>query len=515
MNVADRELTAPHGERAGRDDPPAERAAALGACRPDRWLKAAIPYRFRSSAHRGDLERPATIPAPFPLLRWFALLSAVAILFVSVAGTLFLIRFVERVSLLQSADGLTQLVNGIVEVEKAETFFLRSGRVGADDFGDFLLHLGKLPGVLRANVYGTDGVVLWSSDPALIGRRFIDNDELTTALAGIAVASMGRIGEAGDKAEHTRLAEPGDRYVENYLPIWDTGPGEPRVIGAIEVYRQPVRLLATIARTQQRIWWGALAMAVLLYAALLVIAARAAGAVRRQQARLLAAEKLAVAGEMASAVAHGLRNPLASIRSTAELGTEATDTVEARGLHAEVVTQADRLEGWIRQFLTAARAGSAPQAPTDVRSVIADCLAQFEPTLARRGMTLEVSMPAALPPVRLCPVILRQILNSLLANAVEAMGDGGRLAMTATASGRRVLIEVGDTGPGMSAAELEAALEPFATTKPAGLGLGLPLARETLERHGGALQLVSRPGFGTTVRVDLPAAPIPLGKGGR
>jgi signal transduction histidine kinase len=467
---------------------------------------AAGTFRFRSAAHRGDLERGAARPAPFPLLRWFALLSAATILFVALAGTLFLVRFVERTSLLQSTEGLMQLVNSIVEVENAQGFFLRGEHGPPDsDFREFLVHLGKLPGVLRTNVYGLDRSVLWSTDPALVGRRFPDNDELETALAGQPVVETGSTGTAGDKAEHVELARPGDRFVENYLPIWSTGPDERRVIGAIELYRTPTRLIEAIQQTQFRIWWGGLLVGGVLYLALFAIVARAACVMRQQQTALLAAEKLATAGEMASAVAHGLRNPLASIRSTAELGLETGAAGHVRELLAEVVDQADRLEGWIRQFLTSARAAGSGRPPADLGTVLAECAAQFRPTLARRGMALALDLPERLPRVALCPVVLRQILNSILANALEAMTEGGRLEIAATARGRQVAVEVRDTGPGMSGAEVAAALLPFATTKPAGLGLGLPLARETLERHGGGLHILSRPGTGTTVRLTLPA----------
>jgi len=253
---------------------------------------------------------------------------------------------------------------------------------------------------------------------------------------------------------------------------------------------------------------GAIAVGLLLYLLLFVIVARAARVMARQQAALVAAERLAMAGEMASAVAHGLRNPLASIRSTAELGLETGPKGEVQELLGEVVTQADRLEGWIRQFLTTARENPAGLAPADVRATVQDCLAQFRPTLARHAITAATALAEDLPRVRFNPVMLRQVLNSVLANASEAMaGGGGRLTVGAAADAGRVTIEVADTGPGMSTAEIEAALSPFATTKPAGLGLGLPLAREMLERHGGRLEIESRPGAGTKVRLLFTAAP--------
>jgi signal transduction histidine kinase len=466
---------------------------------------ATTTYRFRSSAHRGDASF-GNVPRSYPLLLWFAVASAIAILFVLISVTTFLTRFVERTSLSYDANVLTQLVKSIVEVEDARGYFLEGEGGHAGDFVEFLAHLSKLPGVLRANVYGVDRKVLWSSDPTLVGKRFGENDELETAFAGEPVITSGTVGVETEKDEHTGIETPGGRFVENYLPVWSPTPGERRVIGVIEVYRTPASLLRTIHENQQRIWWGAIAVGVLLYLLLFVIVARAARIMARQQAALLAAERLAMAGEMASAVAHGLRNPLASIRSTAELGLESGPEGEVRELLCEVVTQTDRLEGWIRQFLTTARANPAHLAPADVQATVQDCLTQFQPTLARRDTSVALDLPDHLPRIRFCPVMLRQVLNSVLANASEAMAGGGALRVGAAADAGRVTIEIADTGPGMSAAEIEAALSPFATTKPAGLGLGLPLAREMLERHGGRLEIESRPGAGTKVRLSFEAA---------
>lgn len=128
-------------------------------------------------------------------------------------------------------------------------------------------------------------------------------------------------------------------------------------------------------------------------------------------------------------------------------------------------------------------------------------------------MSVNVQIPAVVPRVRCHPVILQQALNSVLANAAEAMADGGRLRVEVWAEDGHAYVAIVDSGPGMTAAEIEAALSPFATTKPAGLGLGLPLARETLERQGGQLLITSRPGHGTTVTLVLPAVPADAAQG--
>ena len=162
-------------------------------------------------------------------------------------------------------------------MEQADQFFSRDGQGRqAGDFGNSSLP-GRSPDVLRANVYALDGSVLWSSDPSLIGQRFSDNDELETALAGVAVATKGTVGDADGKAEHQRLDVPGGRYVENYLPVWSTDAGRAaRSSGRSKCTSSPTRLLAAIERTQQQIWWGAVAVTALLYLALFVIVARGA-----------------------------------------------------------------------------------------------------------------------------------------------------------------------------------------------------------------------------------------------
>jgi signal transduction histidine kinase len=443
-----------------------------------------------------------------PLLPWLSALTAILFALLAATGGTLLASFIEQTTLARDGETITQLINSIVHVEQATGFFLSGGaEAHRGDIEEFVSHLGNVPSVLRANAYGIDRTVLWSSDPELIGKRFLDNQELESAFRGEPVIESGTVGEPAEKAEHVQLGTPGERFVENYLPIHGQGPDEPDVVGVIEIYRTPVSLFEGIRDSARRAWFGVAALGLLTYASLLALLWRAELAVRRQQAALVSAEQLATAGEMASAVAHGLRNPLASIRSSAELGLECEAQGETRGLLTEIIENADRLEGWIRQYLASARAGAAADAPADPRAVIEASLAEYRPLLARTGVTLDASLPERLPAVKLHPVILGQLLNSLLANAGEASAAGSSVQLRAATLGRkRVLIEVQDEGPGLTPADAEQAFTPFVTTKRSGLGLGLPIARETLERHGGRLHFTSRPGFGTTVGLELPVA---------
>lgn len=450
---------------------------------------------------------PREPSTPFPLLRRFALFSAVAFTVAALGGASGLSWLVERASLERDAQVMTEFVNSIVAVEGVADDFAASRTPrdrDADEPEEFLSHLAAIPGVLRVNAFGRDRSVVWSTDPALIGRRFSDNPELEEAFEGRHVIATGRVGGDVAKSEHMQLGRPGERYVENYLPI-RRGPGpQAEVVGVIEVYRTPSELFGAIEAAATRMALGAGAVALLLYLGLFALVWRAAAVIRQQQAALVSAERLAVAGEMASAVAHGLRNPLASIRSGAELAIEWREGPQVQELLRDIVAQTDRLEGWIRQYLTAARA--EPDGKSEPGPLLERCLAELAPLLERHAIALERAIEEPLPSVRMNPVLLTQVVNGILANAVEALAGPGRIRVAARRAATGVAIEIADDGPGMNAEEAARALDPFVTGKPGGLGLGLPLAKAALERQGGTLALASHPGRGTTVTIGLPVA---------
>jgi two-component system sensor histidine kinase HydH len=124
----------------------------------------------------------------------------------------------------------------------------------------------------------------------------------------------------------------------------------------------------------------------------------------------------------------------------------------------------------------------------------------------RHGVTIAVDLPPDLPPCAAHPLLLDQLLASLVANAVEAMPQGGQLTIGARAAGERVSLSIADTGAGMSEAELARAFQPFQSKKRGELGLGLPLAAQITRRLGGGLELRSEPGRGAEALLRLRAA---------
>ncbi|WP_191059890.1 sensor histidine kinase [Geminicoccus harenae] len=438
----------------------------------------------------------------FNLVRWFGLVSACAIIVLAGIAAWSMQRFMTENILARDAETMMLFINSIVQDEQAEGYFLGEAPARGDrHVGDFYAHLGNMPGVLRANAYNLGRQVIWSTDPSLVGRVETHNVELERALGGRPVVESGYAG-SHDKPEHAGLAESGTFFVENYLPIWSRSGG-PRVIGVVEVYRTPEALAHAIHRGRQMVIAGAVGAGLVLYCALFWLIARAARLIEAQQRELIATRTLAASGEVASAVAHGLRNPLAAIRSAAELSLDG-DPAEQQRLLREIIADTDRLEEWVREYLHYARAEAVEPEPLPLGPALERCLAQIAAQCRQRGIEVDVRLAPDLPPCLAEPLLLGQAVSSLLTNAVEAMPDGGRLSVEARLKGEiHILVRVMDTGPGMSSTELQSAFLPYYSRKPGGLGLGLPLARQIAQRLGGSLDLMSLPGQGTEARLLL------------
>lgn len=448
----------------------------------------------------------ARTAVPFNLSRWFALAGLVSIASISGVAGYLISAFVTDRMVRQEGQLTMEFVENLVIVEKQRFVapFSGGGRPVPADVEEAFVHLARLPGVLRANAYDRERRIVWSSDRELVGRRFDANDELDRALAGELVVHPKAYDATADrKAEHLHLARRANFFVEIYLPVRDES-GE-RVMGAIEFYKNPVALFNALQNLRAYIAVGAALAGVFLYLALFGLVRRADLVMREQQRRLVDSETLAAVGEMGSAVAHGIRNPLASIRSSAEL-ILVTDEQTGREAATDIIAESDRLGAWVRQLLSYARPLDAQTDKVALTPLLEQIAEEFGRELARRGIDVALKLPAELPRVRADALLLGQVVNGLVANAVEAMERDGHLeiACESARGGREVLLSVRDDGPGMTNEQLRRAGKPFYTTKAKGLGVGLALARRIVERFGGSLVIDSEPGKGTTVRIALP-----------
>ena len=232
------------------------------------------------------------------------------------------------------------------------------------------------------------------------------------------------------------------------------------------------------------------------------------------RAQLEHVSRAALAGELAASIAHEVRQPIGAIVNNAEAGRRHlaqylqrpadleqlfTDIV-ADGMRASEVVQG------LRGFLQP----RGPEAgPIDLSALVRDLLPVVRRELENNQVRVELSLADRLPPVEGLRVQLGQIVVNLVINACEALAtvEGERRVTIATAArDRHVELTVCDNGPGLAAGVAAQLFEPFVTTKPGGLGVGLAICRSIAERHGGRLTVASPPAGGVCMTLTLPAA---------
>jgi signal transduction histidine kinase len=233
------------------------------------------------------------------------------------------------------------------------------------------------------------------------------------------------------------------------------------------------------------------------------------------------ARNLAALGQMAATVAHELRNPLGAIQGFAGLLSRDLAGQPALLRQAERILRgvegANRI---VSDLLEYTRPVAPRREAVSLSSLLAESIAAWRAsTPPPIRVEVDLGVDSDLPDCLCDPRLVLQALQNLYANAIQSMGEGGTLFVRARAAGPtgrsdRLRVVVRDTGCGLGADEVARIFQPFYTTRPGGTGLGLPLVRRIVEAHGGHVHVVSAPGRGTSVVIDLPAAGLEL-PGGR
>jgi signal transduction histidine kinase len=227
---------------------------------------------------------------------------------------------------------------------------------------------------------------------------------------------------------------------------------------------------------------------------------------REAQEQVMRTEKMAVAGQLAAAIAHEINNPLQSMRLYLELIDERQDDGSAMHEYLDVVQeQVDRLAGIVSRLLQQLYQPSEEAlTPVDLNALMVDLLALFSRQLQDTGITVDQRLSENLPPVIGASNGLRQVCLNVLLNAIESMPNGGTLRIATEVKGDKVSLTFIDSGIGIAPQDISRVYDPFYTTKPHGTGLGLTVSYRIIKEHGGSLDIDSRPGVGTTVRVTVP-----------
>ena len=232
----------------------------------------------------------------------------------------------------------------------------------------------------------------------------------------------------------------------------------------------------------------------------------------RAQEALRRRDRLAAMGELASTVAHEVRNPLNAVAMSAQrlrrefLGeTQATDRAELEDLLGVVEGETRRIDRIVQQFLDFARAPRLAPRSVALGPLVTEVAESARSLAGTRGVAVEADVSGA-GEAAVDPDQLRQALDNVVRNAVEATPEGGRVSILARSGPQGHILEVSDTGRGISPEDLPRIFDLYFTTRAEGTGVGLAVTQQVVAGHGGTIEVDSRPGEGTRMTIQLPLA---------
>jgi PAS domain S-box-containing protein len=248
---------------------------------------------------------------------------------------------------------------------------------------------------------------------------------------------------------------------------------------------------------------------------------------KQMQAEVIRMDRLASLGVLSSGIAHEIKNPLAGIKSLAQACDEEFEPDDPRREYlARIIRQVNRLDDLLRTFFAYAKPKPPDRKPHPLHEILREVSHLLSKKMESARIKYSADIPDELPRVMVDAQQIQQVFLNLLLNAVDAMPDGGKLSVQASvlksslqglirknlsnepADLRYVEILISDTGVGIPPDKLETVFNPFFSTKPNGLGLGLSIVYRIVEDHSGDIRVTSRPSKGTQFRIYLPMGAI-------
>ena len=231
---------------------------------------------------------------------------------------------------------------------------------------------------------------------------------------------------------------------------------------------------------------------------------RMASDLARSQEALVRSEKQAAQGALVPMLAHNIRNPLASIRATAQVADSPALDSETRDALNDIIGAVDRLERWTGAMLAYLHPLKPQPTACSLQSVMQGALTPLQQKLKEKSIKVERQPANGKDTLILDEHLLEQALYNLLMNAIDASAAGSTISISHTISPERIEVQIADRGAGMPFKPDPGALSPGPSTKRFGTGLGIPFAFKACEALGGSLTFNPREGGGTIVRLDLP-----------
>ena len=462
---------------------------------------------------------------PFQLVKYFSFTSLAVFLIASFALSWVISNNAKKV-LLDRSEAYSELfaenLNRQVFLRFVLPTVIRYGHIALSNRPQFerldilVRNVTRGMKIDSVTIYDSDeNIISYSTMPDLIGKKDRGGIEYLKALKG---ENTSVLISSGSLMSFLPGAPPVYCKLKTYIPFHGEGKSGERsdnIMGVIEVVKDLSGDINAIIELQGRIIVLSLMIMGILFGVLSYIVLRANRIIeaRADERRLLEeklneAERLANLGKMVAAVSHEIKNPLGIVRSTAEILGKRMSKVAPGNEHLSniIVDETSRLDGIVREFLDFARPKDPAKKPVNLNGLV-ERLARFiQPELEQKSVELEVSLDPELPEVLVDPEQIYQVLLNMVINAIQAMPDGGRIALRTQVDPVRQSIElvITDNGKGISSDKIGQIFTPFFTDKNRGSGLGLAIAKNIIDKHEGRIEVSSTEGKGSRFAIIFP-----------
>lgn len=462
---------------------------------------------------------------PFELVKYFAFTSLLLILIASFVLSWVLASNAKSV-LLQRSEAYSRLfadnLNRQVFLQFVLPTVVRYGRIALSDKEQF----ERLDQIVNNITRGMriDSVTIfeprqnriaYSTIPELMGKRDMGGLEYQKAAKGENNSMLISGGSLFSLLPRTAKIFC---TLKTYVPFRQEnklGERTGEIMGVIEVVQDLSEDLEAIIWLQGRVIILSLSIMSVLFTILSLIVVRAnrimaerAEERLRLEEQLNEAQRLASLGKMVAAVSHEIKNPLGIVRSTAEILGKRISKVAPGNEHLAhiIVEETSRLDNIVREFLDFARPRELKRMPGSLNAVVDRLLRFMDPEFQQKSVVVHTRLDEKLPEISFDSEQVYQVVFNIVFNAVQAMPQGGDILLKTSRHRTEpaVVLEIADSGLGISPEKLEQIFTPFYTDKNRGTGLGLTIAKSIIEKHRGTITVDSRPGEGSIFRITLP-----------
>ena len=469
-----------------------------------------------------SIQNDVTEGKRFRLVKYFAIASFIVLLIFNFPFSVFISKKAKAI-LIKSYENYALILGQNLSHQVLQNYMIptliRFGQMRLRDKEQYELMDRVVKNTIHGfnidlvNIYSIkQGVIAYSTDPKLIGNSVTDSEGYQKAVNGEHYSGLISEGTHLWGLEIGRLR--GEKKIRTYIPFRGivTSSGEEITMGVFELTQDMTEQYKSIVKFQYLVFGLSTLIMMLIFLALLLIVQKAEKIIEKRaeeqrelEEQLHLAERLAALGEMVAGVSHEIKNPLGIIQSTADLLSKMPDADESqKRLSGVIKEESIRLNGIVTEFLDFARPMSLNICDCNLEDILNKNMAFLEAELEKSSIIVEHNLDGKTFKFQADPDLLYRALLNILINALQSVDKNGVINIRVEKEKSDYILEIEDSGKGITEENLKKIFNPFFTTKDNGTGLGLPIVKKIIEAHDGTIGIESKLDLGTKVSIKLP-----------